>query len=288
VIKRFLLQPYPLEEAGSKRVLTAILFGLFIFLFLYLFRPFGLQELPFNEAPFIISGYGVITTAIILFNHFILPNFFPFLRNETKWNVLKEILITLWTISAIGIVNMLYTNFFFEHSFSLVRLAFFQGVTFLVAFFPVTFSVMMKQMILLKRNLAEAEKISSNLNYKKRLQGVPDATVEIVSENKKENLVLKVCDILYITSADNYVEVYFLDDGIIISKLIRTSLKAARENLKLYTAFYRCHRAWIVNLDQVKRVTGNSQGYRLILNYGDIEIPVSRNLNEEITNRLSK
>jgi hypothetical protein len=288
VIKRFLLQPYPLEEANSKRVFTAILFGLFIFLFLYLFRPFGLHELPFNEAPFIIIGYGVITTAVILFNHFLLPNFFPSLRNETKWNVLKEILMTLWTISAIGIVNMLYTNFFFEHSFSIIRFAFFQGVTFLVAFFPVTFTVMMKQMLLLKRNLAEAEKISSNLNYKKRLQGVPDDTVEIVSENKKENVVLKVCDIMYITSADNYVEVYFLDDGVIKSKLVRTSLKSARENLKLYTAFYRCHRAWIVNLDQVKRVTGNSQGYRLVLNYGDIEIPVSRNLNEEITNRLSK
>jgi hypothetical protein len=41
-------------------------------------------------------------------------------------------------------------------------------------------------------------------------------------------------------------------------------------------------------LDQVKRVTGNSQGYRLILNFTDVEIPVSRNLNEEITNRLSK
>jgi DNA-binding LytR/AlgR family response regulator len=196
--------------------------------------------------------------------------------------------MTLWTISTLGIVNMLYTNYFFEHSFSIMRLAFFQGVTFLVAFSPVTFYIMMKQMILLKRNLAETEKISNNLNYKKRLQGFSDATVEIISENKKENLVLKVCDIIYITSADNYVEVYFLDDGIVKSKLIRTSLKAVRENLKLYTAFYRCHRAWIVNLDQVKRVTGNAQGYRLILNFGDVEIPVSRNLNEEITNRLSK
>jgi hypothetical protein len=288
VIKRFLLQPYPLQEAGTKRVLTAILFGLFIFLFLYLFRPFGLHELPFNEAPFIIVGYGAICTGVILFNHFILPTFFPFLRDETRWNVLKEILMTLWTISAIGIANMIYTNYFFEHTFSIVSFVFFQGVTFMVAFFPVTFTIMMKQMILLRRNIAETEKISNNLNYKKRLQGVPDAIVEIVSENKKENFNLKVCDILYITSADNYVEVYFLDEGVVKSKLIRTSLKSARENLKLYTAFYRCHRAWIVNLDQVKRVTGNSQGYRLILNYGDIEIPVSRNLNEEITNRLSK
>lgn len=288
MIKRFLLQPYPLEEANSRQVLTAILFGLFIFLFLYLFRPFGLHELPFNEAPFIIAGYGVICTGVILLNHFVLPKFLPFLRDESKWNVLKEILMTLWTISAIGIGNMLYTNYFFEHPFSIFRFAFFQGVTFMVAFFPVTFTVMMKQMLLLKRNLAETAKITNNLNYKKRLQGVPDATVEITSENKKENLVLKVCDIMYITSADNYVDVYFLDEGVIKSKLIRTSLKSARENLKLYTAFYRCHRAWIVNLDQVKRVTGNSQGYRLILNYGDVEIPVSRNLNEEITSRLSK
>jgi hypothetical protein len=288
VIKRFFLQPYPLEEASSKQRLTAFLFGLFVFLFLFLFRPFGLHELPFNEAPFIIAGYGIICTSVILINHFILPYVFPFLRDETNWNVLKEILMTLWTISAIGIANLLYTNYFFEHAFSLPRFAFFQGVTLMVAIFPVTFTIMMKQMILLKRNLAESQNISNNLNHKKRLQAALDATVEIVSENKKENFKLKVCDILYITSADNYVEVYFLDDGVVKSKLIRTSLKSARENLKLFTAFYRCHRAWIVNLDQVKRVTGNSQGYRLILNFTDVEIPVSRNLNEEITNRLSK
>lgn len=288
MIKRFLLQPYPLEENSAKRLLTAFLFGIFVFLFLFLFRPFGLHELPFNEAPFVIAGYGLICTGVILLNHYILPNILPFLRDEIKWNVLKEILMTLWTISAIGIANLLYTKYFFEHEFTLLHFAFFQSVTFTVAIFPVTFAIMIKQMILLKKNLVESQNISNNLNYKKRLQGVPDAVVEIASENKKENFKFKVCDILYITSADNYVQVYFLEEGEIKSKLIRTSLKSARESLKLYTAFYRCHRAWIVNLDQVKRVTGNSQGYRLILNFTDVEIPVSRNLNEEITNRLSK
>ena len=43
----------------------------------------------------------------------------------------------------------------------------------------------------------------------------------------------------------------------------------------------------IVNLDRIISVTGNSQGYRLVLNGTETIVPVSRNLNEEISTRLS-
>jgi DNA-binding LytR/AlgR family response regulator len=39
---------------------------------------------------------------------------------------------------------------------------------------------------------------------------------------------------------------------------------------------FRCHRAYIVNLDRVTNIGGNAQGYRLSLSNNPEVVPVSR------------
>ena len=142
--------------------------------------------------------------------------------------------------------------------------------------------------LLTHRNAKSADEISKHMHHKKRLDSAPDAMITIKSDNKKEELHIPAKSLLYITSADNYISVTYLEQGKEAHKLLRSTLKNAKEDLRTYTAFYRCHRAWIVNLDRVISVSGNSQGYRLVLDSSDTVIPVSRNLNEDIDSRLSK
>ena len=40
--------------------------------------------------------------------------------------------------------------------------------------------------------------------------------------------------------------------------------------------FLRCHRSFIVNIEQIKQVKGNSQGVNLMLGDGIDYVPVSR------------
>jgi DNA-binding LytR/AlgR family response regulator len=53
-----------------------------------------------------------------------------------------------------------------------------------------------------------------------------------------------------------------------------------------YSSFFRCHRAFIVNLDKIEQVEGNAQGYKIKLQGAENLIPVSRNLNREFSDRL--
>jgi DNA-binding LytR/AlgR family response regulator len=64
------------------------------------------------------------------------------------------------------------------------------------------------------------------------------------------------------------------------------TMKKAEEALEAWPGFFRCHRAYIVNLDKVQHVEGNAQGYRL--RFPDVEepVPVSRNLNSEFSDKL--
>jgi DNA-binding LytR/AlgR family response regulator len=49
----------------------------------------------------------------------------------------------------------------------------------------------------------------------------------------------------------------------------------------------RCHRAFLVNLQTVTKVTGNLQGYQLQLGDTGREVPVSRGYAKEIRERLT-
>lgn len=283
-----MLQPYPLEQRQSRKFVVALAFGVFVFSFLYFFRPFGLYALPADELTIVTIHFGLICTAALLFNFFVLPQLIPALNDDLNWTLSKEIVSTLWNILTIAIANTLYSSYYLGAGFSTSKLLFYLASTLAISILPVSIHVLIKNTVLLKRNLKEAELISDGMHHKKRLTATPDAVLTINSENKSERFTIPVGDLLYITSADNYIEIFYIENGSIKNKLIRATLKSARDDLRAFTAFYRCHRGWIVNLDQVESITGNAQGYRLILNHTDVTIPVSRNLNTEITNRLSK
>ena len=100
--------------------------------------------------------------------------------------------------------------------------------------------------------------------------------VALKDENNIVRLVLKIENLLFIKSADNYIEVHFLENGVISKSLLRTSIK------KLETAFsntpiIRCHRSFIVNTNNIELTKKTSSGYSLKLNQvSELTIPVSK------------
>ncbi len=56
---------------------------------------------------------------------------------------------------------------------------------------------------------------------------------------------------------------------------LRISLSNILKQVQTQT-IKRCHRSYIVNLDKVRNLKDNAQGYKLILSEMDFDIPVSR------------
>ena len=63
-------------------------------------------------------------------------------------------------------------------------------------------------------------------------------------------------------------------------------MKKAEETTLPFSGLFRCHRAFIINLDKVTHVEGNAQGYKLRIQDYEELIPVSRNLSAEFSDRL--
>ena len=95
--------------------------------------------------------------------------------------------------------------------------------------------------------------------------------------SKNESLTLSIDDLLYIESIGNYVKVNYLDAGKMPAvQMLRATSKQMEETLKDYPMVVRCHRAFLVNLAQVEKITSQSGAMQLIFRYTHDTIPVSR------------
>jgi DNA-binding LytR/AlgR family response regulator len=109
-----------------------------------------------------------------------------------------------------------------------------------------------------------------------------------VSENQHESLELSPRQIDYISSQDNYIEIVWQAEDKLNRKLLRGTLTKAEETVETYPFLFRCHRAYIVNLEKVINIEGNAQGYRLQLRNNPEVIPVSRSKGRQTQELLQR
>lgn len=284
---RIFLQPYPLWDNKLSKfyILTGI--SIFVFLFLFVFKPFGLDYFEDPKDISIFIGYGAVSFVVLIILQYLIPSLMHSVFFEDNWRVYKEILYILLTVACIGIGNMLYSAWLGFVHLNTGALLFFESVTILVALIPVTLSVLIKQNYLLRKNLRQSNALSDKLYRKSRMGHIGGTVVHLTSENANDNFSAEAKDIYYVAAADNYIEVHVKQQDQMKKILLRSTLKNAHDTLKRFSNFYRCHRTYIINLDKVESVTGNSQGYKLILFDTETPIPVSRSLTKEVTQRLS-
>lgn len=282
----WLRQPYPFEKRWPQTLRSALWAGIFVTFFLFFLRPFGTQIPKGAEWIFLkyCAYFGLVTAIVtILFNGFCL--FLPAVFEEEKWCVWKEILYNISFISCIGIGNLLLANAVMDIPIGVRSFWVWQGLTFAVGIFPTFIGVFLGQMKLNRRYAAEAAQISRQVHTPAVHS---HQTVTLSGENQNETLLLDTDQIAYLSAADNYVQIFYFENGVLKNRILRATLKKMEDALAASPQFFRCHRTYIVNVEKVEQVSGNAQGYRLHLGGVEFAVPVSRNLNEAIREKLRR
>lgn len=285
-----LSRPYPFNNSSKKRSIDAMVFSAFVFLFLYIFQPFQIGN--FKEHTFTVSlGYGLVCLFLMILLNIVLPKLTPGYFDESRWTTGRQMFWTFVNVFLIGMGNFLFTASMNIISFSVEGILRFQFFTLAVGAFPIVISTLINQ----ARLQAQYDKKSADMNAKlsihdiqsQRLDFNQHETVTIPSKYAQDDLNIKLNQLLFIRAADNYVEVFFVVNKQIQKILLRNSLKDLEDTIKLKQLF-RCHKSYLVNLDQVTRVSGNAQGYKLHLNGFDELIPVSRANNDLLKQNFEK
>ena len=277
-----LRKPYPFNDDILKNLYQSIFFSIFIFTFLTIFQPFGINEINKKDLLSFTSGFGIITFIYLILHFIILDK----LSIPEKWTVGKEILSIITTLLMIGLFNYFYDHIYFSDSIELSGIIRFELYTFSVGIIPISIFIIVNQNWLLKKYLNEANDINRKKNIKD-LENSISGIVTISESNPNSKFKLRNDQIIFIAGCDNYIDINYIGEGKNKNKIIRTTLKKTENELLSFNEFYRCHKSYIVNISKIAQVQGNAQGLKLQLENSDKIIPVSRQLHREFKKKFS-
>ena len=89
-------------------------------------------------------------------------------------------------------------------------------------------------------------------------------------------------NVLYVEAADNYVNIHYLNDGKEDTFILHNSLKEIEKRF-VGSSLLRCHRGYMVNVENVKLMRKESIGLVLELIQSVHTIPVSKSYTASIT-----
>ncbi len=287
-------RPFPHNTSWQSGIITAVVFGAFVSIFLLVFRPFELEKV--DKSLMVKSSllFGLVTFGCIFTSYLFLNFFFPTFYSEEKWTTGKQIGNMAAIVILVGLVNYLLSPLLFHTTQSWKQALYYQGIAISVGFLPIIIYTLYKQNHWLHQFKQEAAVLQKKLDEKRGLESTSLATpastsremLTFESDNQAEKKTIEAGHLFYIEAASNYIKIFFEEKGKLTYFIVRMTMKKATETVFPHSTFFRCHRAYIVNLDKIEQVDGNAQGYKIKLRGLEEHLPVSRNLNREFSDRL--
>lgn len=121
-------------------------------------------------------------------------------------------------------------------------------------------------------------------------QATPESSKLMISFQDEKGIMrlsVKLDHLLYIEAADNYVNIFYLNNERVTRFMLRNSLKNLEEQLK-DTEVVRCHRRFMVNCSKVRVIRREKEGVVLELDSLDtIDLPVTKTFLENVTRNFT-
>ncbi|MFH6961329.1 LytTR family transcriptional regulator DNA-binding domain-containing protein [Flavobacterium plurextorum] len=240
-----------LNTSIKYNLIVGLLIALWLFVFAFIIKPFDDGTINFR-AWFLIS-FGFSIAAFLCYGLLTIIQK-SFYERITKWNVGLEItsLIFFYLVYLFG-VYAYYKSPILNGGYSFSE------------FFSVIF---IKVALILTPILILARR------YLIKLIPVKEDFLVIKGENKLDVLKIKKADLVCISNAQNYVEIFYTENGKLRSKLIRSSLRKVHDD---FTFLVQIHRSHLINPSHFKSWRNQNT---IILT--QIELPVSKNYKETL------
>ncbi len=277
--------PFYLNDDRKNLVLVFVL-SIFVTLFLYVFRTPN-EFRPTSNLQWL---HGSITFVSLSFNILVLPKLFPAAMDPVTWNYRKYIFLNLGHLILISALCTVIEKLFVCQELSWMTVA--NHVNTQVALkgiIPIALTTLFLKAHLLQRNLQEAIKSNRELQKIQALKkDTPRADNHItLYSDTSESLSFNLPDLLFVEADDNYSTVTWREGEEVRKKLLRVNLKNIEAQLDNSFAL-RCHRSFIVNVNAISAISGNTNGYKLQIQGTGFSIPVSRPKGKEVMDKISQ
>lgn len=256
-----------------------------VFLFILFFQPFPLVMLNENDRLIYVTAFGAIYFLLACLVLVLIPIIWPRWFKISEWETGPPVVLSLLLLGLTSTAFAFYIRYVGKVPISFYIM--FKVV--LVCLLPIIVLIILYKNKSLER-LVELIQVHNKDYFNKTISEQlkeDDKEIELANENKSEKITLKLKNIICIKSADNYFEIYFIQENSVEKKLIRGTLKNIETQLSPQSNFIRCHRTTIVNILFVEKLIRNYGGYNLKMSCFDEKLPVSRQYLIQIRAALS-
>ncbi len=284
-MKDWIKKPYPFPVLLQEKIAISIGFGAFVILFLLFFRPFNFSDYGAKVYE-VALVFGLITGGTIAFSFTIVSLLKHPALKPSAWTIGKMILFVVSIEILISIVNWFYFHLSAYYNVQNRSFLFALSTTVLIGMFPIFIFLYISENYKRNKHQQVVDAITNttyNVAPKHKIDNA--AQVIINGENKNEAISLLVSQLLFVSYEKNYATIYFLEDGKVKKQILRTTLRNIEDELNNYNYVVRCHKSYLVNTLQVKRMLGNARSYQLEILISDdtkFLIPVSRSFPREL------
>jgi DNA-binding LytR/AlgR family response regulator len=245
-----------------------------VFLFILFFQPFTVEKFEFDNKLLFIAGFGLIILVLLFIEQILFQRLLLKERVEPSDDYLSMPLYFLTLVVTTSLAFTFYIRYVGQSNITFnteVR------IIFMCSSLPVTIylrnrfnSFQIRVNELMHESRAMQEKL------KQFSESVENKYIELISENESDHFRILVSDIVYVKSADNYVEVGYHDGTVVRKQMIRNTLRNIEQQLMEFHAFIRTHRTSLVNIKFISKLNKGFNSYWLSLDYTKESIPVSR------------
>lgn len=270
ILKRYLDKPFELLDSLKDRMFFVLFMTIYIVLFLLIYRPYNL------EYWYIFSGSNKTLSLVLL--GFLGGVYYAFsqlyMRGVYKFKKFTVKHYLIWTLIEVMLLTFILTIVYDEYKgFLNNALEFFSNLRYVFLTLVLPYSFVLSILSLFKSRteiiqLRSAIKPDDSLN----------TLIKFPDENGNVKVSILSHDVLYLVSTDNYVDIYYLNDGQVRKELIRNSLKKLEVFLE-GQSIKRCHRSYMINIENIAMIKKSGQKLQAKLNHVEELIPISKTYN---------
>lgn len=262
-------QRYPLFLGWMPELLWLLLVALSAALIFAVILPFGLSHLDRQSAWQFLLRVTIGLLMLSVLTQLVLPAWLNE-RWEASWTVGKALRYQFANLLLLAMLIYLLALWQGYTRFDAASAVQFLLITILVGSVPVALTIVVKQNALMRTTLRQQQQLSEPSANAAITSTVATKPLTLISDTE-ETLTIHEADIAYVRAQQNYCELV-TGNG---HHLLRISLQALSKQLQA-TAIIRCHRSYLVNLNWIRKIDGNAQGYQLRLRETNETVPVSR------------
>lgn len=245
-----------------------------VFLFILFFQPFTAIVFEFENRLLFIAGFGLIAFIMQFLLQIAFQNYFIQQHADGEDDPLLNSIYYFLLLALTSIAFIFYIRYVGHTPITFTTVL---RVAVICLSIPVTIHLNKKFDQLHARNkilIQETALLKDKLNQFS--ENYTNRFIELSSDNASDFIRIPVSEIVFVRSADNYVEVGIHEGEEVKKKMIRNTLKNIEKQLKDFNNFIRTHRTSIVNIQYIDKLNKNFNTYWLTLEDTKETIPVSR------------